>query len=160
MEPLYTIYGSAWHAARVRAPGHGDYAIRLLDAVEAGWRPLRDLQSWIEAEAARADEPDAYGHLLAFVASDVVDVFRELANGAAELVPGWEAWASEADPDGLLADVATFVRYVAVLNLAVRAAPVPAPFTARVESAAARLRGWDEEVSALIAACAGEWELT
>lgn len=159
-EPLYTIYGTAWYAARARAPAIGRNAVRLLDIVETGWLAVRELQSWIETEAVRAQEPGAYGHLLAFVDVDLVDVFRELAVSAADLVPGWDAWASEADPDGLLADVGTFVRYVAVLSLAVRAAPVPAPFAELVKSVADRLRGWGEEASALVAACAEEWELT
>lgn len=159
-EPLFTIYRPTWYAARERAPAAGPYAVRLLDIVERGWLAVRELQSWIETEAVRARELGTYGHLLAFVDVDLVDVFRELAGGAADLVPGWDAWASEADPDGLLADVATFVRYVAVLSLAVRVAPVPAPFAELVESAAVRLRGWGEEASALVAACAEEWKLT
>lgn len=159
-EPLYTIYRPAWYAARERAPAAGPCAVRLLDVVETGWLAVRELQSWIETEAVRAQAAGAYGHLLAFVDVDLVDVFRDLAGGAAELVPGWDAWASEADPDGLLADVGTFVRYVALLNLAVRAATVPSPFAHLVESVAERLRGWGEEASALVAACAEEWKLT
>jgi hypothetical protein len=159
-EPLYTIYRPAWYAARERASAAGAYAVRLLDIVETGWLAVRELQSWIETEAVRAREPGAYGHLLAFVDVDLVDVFRELAGSAADLVPGWDGWASEADPDGLLADVGMFVRYVALLNLAVRQATVPAPFTELVESVAERLRGWGDEVSALVAACAEEWKLT
>jgi hypothetical protein len=159
-EPLYTIYGASWYAARARAPAAGRNAVRLLDIVEAGWLAVRELQCWIETDVVRAREPGAYGHLLVFVDVDLVDVFRELAGSAAELVPGWDGWASEADPDGLLADLGTFVRYVALLNLAVRAATVPAPFVQLVESVAERLRGWEEEASALVAACADEWKLT
>lgn len=86
---------------------------------------------------------------MSFVDGDLVDVFREAAGGAADLVPGWPGWTTEADPDGLIGDVDTFVRYLALLHLAVQAAPVPEPFAVLVASVAERFTGWGEEVSAL-----------
>ena len=152
-EPFNTIYGAKWHAARQRAHARtgiaGRQLVRLLDLVETGWQALRDLQHWYEGNVTRADVGDAYGHLLGFVDGDLVDVFREAAGGAAALVPGWPGWAAEADPDGLIGDVDTFVRYLALLHLAVQAAPVPEQFAALVTSVAERFTGWGYEVSGL-----------
>jgi hypothetical protein len=155
-EPVHTIYGAGWYAARQRA--HAATAngaaelVRLLDLVESGWHVLRDLQHWYESNVPRADAGDAYAQLLAFVDGDLVDVFREVAGGAAALVPGWTGWAVEADPDAVVGDVETFVRYLALVDLAVQAAPVPEPFAAQVASVAQRFTGWGTEVSALVVA--------
>ena len=155
-EPVHTIYGAGWYAARQRAhaaTGSGAAElVRLLDRVESGWHVLRDLQHWYESNVPRADAGDAYAQLLAFVDGDLVDVFRELAGGAAALVPGWSGWAVEADPDAVVGDVETFVRYLTLVHLAVQAAPVPEPFAALVASVAHRFTGWGAEVSALVVA--------
>jgi hypothetical protein len=155
-EPIHTIYGPPWYAARQRAhAGAGTAArhlVRLLDVIESGWHALRDLQHWYECRVPPADTSDTYGHLLRFVGADLVDVFRVVAVSAAELVPGWPGWAAEADPDGLLGEVDTFVRYLALLHWAVQAAPVPEPFAMLVVSVADRFTGWDSEVLALVTA--------
>jgi hypothetical protein len=155
-EPVHTIYGAGWYAARQRAhaaTGNGAAGlVRLLDLVESGWHVLRDLQHWYESNVPRADAGDAYAQLLAFVDGDLVDVFREVAGGAAALVPGWAGWAVEADPDAVVGDVETFVRYLTLVHLAVQAAPVPEPFAAMVASVAHRFTGWGAEVSTLVVA--------
>lgn len=155
-EPIHTIYGPTWYAARQRAhAGTGKPArhlVRLLDVIESGWHALRDLQHWYEGNVPPADTSDPYGHLLRFVGADLVDVFRVVAVSAAELVPGWSDWAAEADPDGLVGEVETFVRYLALLHSAVQAAPVPEPFAMLVVSVADRFTGWGTEVSALVTA--------
>jgi hypothetical protein len=158
-EPFHTIYGRAWYAARERSSTGAAcrLAVDLLDRVESGWHAIRDLQQWFEAHHLRARQPDAYGHLLTFIGSDLVDVFREVAGGVADLVPGGEGWEAEADPDGVAGDVDVFVRYLALLQLAVQSAPVPEPFAVLVASVAERLRGWGDEVAALVSAwSAGE----
>jgi hypothetical protein len=154
-EPIYTICGKAWYAARERAHAEGEQRrilVRLLDVMEAGWLAVRDLQHWFENNQERALQKDAYGHLLSFVAGDLVDVYRDLAGGVADLVPGWEGWESEADPDGVLADVDTFERYLTILNLAVRAAPAPEAFPALVASVENRVTGLSQEVTVLVSA--------
>lgn len=77
----------------------------------------------------------------------------------AELVPGWSGWAAEADPDGIIADAETFMRYLVVLRLAVSAPEVPEALAGLVASVDERLSGWGEEVAALVAACAAELDL-
>jgi hypothetical protein len=154
-EPSCTIYGPAWYAARERAlsaeAGTRRLLVDLLDVVETGWWAVRDLQHWFDGNRARAVQKDAYGHLLAFVAGDLVDVYRDMAGGVADLVPGWEGWEREADPDGVLGDVDTFERYLALLNLAAQAAEAPEPFAVLVASAAQRVAGLGADVSALVA---------
>jgi hypothetical protein len=78
-------------------------------------------------------------------------VYRDLAGGVADLVPGWEGWEREADPDGVLGDVDTFERYMALLNLAARSAEAPEPFNLLVMSAAERVAGLGSDVSAIVA---------
>jgi|GEM_PF-2989195 len=153
-EPSHTIYAADWYAARERvdgaSPGTRPLLVSLLDVVEAGWLAVRELQHWYDANSARARQDDAYGHLLAFVDGDVVDLYREVARGVAELVPGWAGWESDADPDDVAGDVITFVRYLAVLNLAVQVAEVPESFAVLVASVEARLHGWGTGAAALI----------
>lgn len=158
-EPTYTIYGRAWYEARERVfviGPVGRLLATLLDEIEVGWHAVRDLQFWAEANPVRMTERDAYGFMLAFIQGDLVDVYRDLAGSATEFVPGWRGWRLQADPDGLLADVETFSRYLAMLRLATRAEDVPPAFAALVESVDARLTGWGEEVAALVSACAAE----
>jgi hypothetical protein len=153
-EPLYTIYRTGWYAARERAHAAGEQRrmlVGLLDAVEAGWLAVRDLQHWFDSNGERARQKDAYGHLLAFISGDLVDVYRELAAGVADLVPGWDGWEWEADPDGVFGDVDTFERYMALLNLAAQSAEAPEPFTALVASVAERVAGLGSGVSAIVA---------
>jgi hypothetical protein len=154
VEPLCTIYVKRWYAARERGrvaegPQRQSY-LDLLDVVESGWLAVRDLQHWFESNHARARQKDAYGHLLAFVAGDLVDVYRDFAGGVADLVPGWDGWDSEADPDGVLGDVDTFERYMALLNLAARVAEVPEQFAALVESVAARMSALGPAVEIMV----------
>jgi hypothetical protein len=153
-EPLYTIYVKGWYAARERAKAaegpQRRLLLDLLDAVESGWLAVRDLQQWFESDHARAWQKDAYGHLLAFIGGDLVDVYRDLAGGVVDLVPGWEGWANEADPDGVLGDVDTFERYLALLNLAARVAEVPERFAALVASVAERVSGLGAEVAGMV----------
>jgi hypothetical protein len=154
-EPLRTIYVPTWYEARrrllvVRDETSGPLA-DLLDLCETAWHAVRDLQHWAEANEARSNEADAYGCLLSFVDADVVDVFRDLAGGVADLVPGWEGREFEADPEGVAADVDTFMRYLTLLHHAAQAAPVPEPFAVLVASVAERLTGWGEEAAALVA---------
>jgi hypothetical protein len=155
-EPFHTIYVATWHAARERAPAAGRVLVDLMDRVEAAWPAVRDLQRWFEANQTRARERDAYGHLLAFIGADVVDMFREVAGGVTDLVPGGDRWEAEADPDDVAGDVDTFVRYLALLHYAAGTAPVPEPFAVLVSSVAERLRGWSDEVVPLVTACAGD----
>lgn len=163
-EPLYTIYVKGWYAARERARAaegpQRRLLLDLLDVVESGWLAVRDLQHWFEVESnhARAREKDAYGHLLTFVAGDLVDVYRDLGGGVADLVPGWDGWEREADPDGVLGDVDTFERYLTLLNLAARGAEVPERFATLVASVAERLSGLGAGVTALVAALWSEDE--
>jgi hypothetical protein len=123
----------------------------LLDLCETAWHALRDLQHWTESNDARANEADAYGCLLTFIDADLVDVFRDFAMGVAELVPGWEGWETEADPEGVAADVDTFMRYLTILHHAAQTGPVPEQFAVLVVSVAERLSGWGKEVAALVA---------
>jgi hypothetical protein len=124
--------------------------VGLLDAVETGWWAVRDLQHWYDANYKRARQTDGYGHLLGFISGDLVDVYRELAGGVADLVPGWEGWEREADPDGVLGDVDTFARYMALLNLAAQSVAAPEPFAVLVASVAERVSGLHSEVSAIV----------
>lgn len=153
-EPLHTIYCPTWYAARRRAYEQagveGSALVDLLDVVETGWWAVRELQQWFESNTVRAREIDAYGHLLSFVDGDLVDVYREIAGGAADLVPGWDGWEAEASPDDVAGDVATFNRYLTLLHLAVHTAPVPEPFAVLVQSVAERLRGWADEAMTLV----------
>lgn len=153
-EPLYTIYRAGWYAARERAQAaegeQRQMLVRLLDAVETGWLAVRDLQHWYDANYKRARLTDGYGHLLGFISGDLVDVYREVAGGVADLVPGWDGWEREADPDGVLGDVDTFARYMAVLNLAAQSVAAPEPFAAMVASVSERVSGLQREVSAIV----------
>lgn len=154
-EPLYTIYSAEWYAARERAHAAGGgqrrMLVGLLDTVETGWWAVRDLQHWYDGNYKRARRMDGYGHLLGFISGDLVDVYRELAGGVADLVPGWDGWEREADPDGVLGDVDTFARYMAVLNLAAQSVAAPEPFAALVASVAERVAGLRPDVSAVVA---------
>lgn len=154
-EPVRTIYVPTWYEARRRLLAVRDETrgppTDLLDLCETAWHALRDLQHWAEANEARSNERDAYGCLLTFVDADLVDVFRDLAGGVADLVPGRERWESEADPEGVAADVDTFIRYLTLLHHAAQTAPVPEPFAVLVASVAERLSGWGAQVQALIA---------
>src|SRR5687767_6150510 len=128
-EPVRTIYVPTWYEARRRLP-YASAQTRgalsdLLDLFETAWHAVRDLQHWAEANDARSNEADAYGCLLSFVDADLVDVFRDLAGGVADLVPGWEGWELEADPEGVAAETDTFMRYLTLLHHAAQAAPVP-----------------------------------
>jgi hypothetical protein len=138
-EPLHTIYVATWYAARERASDVGRVLVDLMERVEAAWPAVRELQHWFEANHARSRERDAYGHLLAFIGADLVDMFREVAGGVTDLVPGGNRWETDADPDDVAGDVDTFVRYLALLHLAVQKAPVPEPFALLVSSVAERL---------------------
>lgn len=166
-EPLYTIYNPAWYAARERAQAaelaQRSMLVDLLDAVEAGWSAVRDLQHWYDTNYKRARQTDGYAHLLGFISGDLVDVYRELAGGVADLVPGWDGWEREADPDGVLGDVETFARYMAVLNLAAQSVAAPEPFAVLVASVAERVAVLRSDVAAIIAELckeddsAGDW---
>lgn len=155
-EPAHTIYVLVWYEARRRLPAVSVEArvplANLLDLCETAWHALRDLQHWAEANEARSNEADAYGCLLSFVDADLVDLFRDLAGGVADLVPGWEGWELEADPEGVAADTDAFMRYLALLHHAAQSAPVPEPFAVLVASVAERLTGWGAQVKALVAA--------
>jgi hypothetical protein len=130
----------------------------LLARVESGWHALRDLQHWAEANRLHENEADTYGHLLAFIDADLVDVFREVAGGVAELVPGSPGYEDKVDPEGIIAEAETFARYLTLLRLAVQAAQVPASFAVLTASAAERLAGWGDEVAALVVGAWGEDE--
>jgi hypothetical protein len=160
-EPLRTIYGPAWYASLERAhgmePSERGPLLDLLFRVESGWHALRDLQRWAEAERFHENDANAYVHLLAFVDGDLVDVFREVAGGAVELVPGLTD-EDDPDPEGVIADTETFARYLTLIRLAVQVAKVPGPFAVLVTSAAERLAGWAEDVAALVAVVWGENE--
>lgn len=123
----------------------------LLDAVETGWWAVRDLQHWYDRNYKRARQTDGYGHLLGFISGDLVDVYRDLAGGVADLVPGWEGWEREADPDGVLGDVDTFARYMAVLDLAAQSVAAPRAFAILVGAVAERVAGLRPDVSAIVA---------
>lgn len=154
-EPTYTIYAPGWYAARKRVASVGAGArelTHLLDGVERGWHALRALQVWAEANADHAATRDGYGHLLVFIEADLVDSYREIALGAANLVPGWANWDTEADPEGLIADIEMFVRYLTLLHLSVQVAPVPEEFATLTTSIYNRLAGWGDELAALTAA--------
>jgi len=157
-EPLHSIYRPAWSEARTRAdaadPDARRLLLRMLDLVEQGWQGVRDLQRWYEDNDARAHASDEYAHLLAFVDGDVVDVFRGIAVDCAELVPDWKSWEAEADPDGVLGEIDVFVRYVALLRLAVQAESVPDEFGVLVASVSERLRAWGDELTAVVTAWA------
>ena len=108
------------------------------------------IQHWYDANYRRARQTDGYGHLLGFISGDLVDVYRDFAMGVADLVPGWDGWEREADPDGVLGDVDTFARYMAVLNLAAQSVAAPEPFAVLVASVSERVSGLHREVSAIV----------
>lgn len=153
-DPLYTIHSAAWYAARERAhaaeAGQRRMLVGMLDAVETGWWAVRDMQHWYDAHYKRARRTDGYAHLLGFISGDLVDVYRDLAVGVADLVPGWDGWEREADPDGVLGDVDTFARYMAVLNLAAQSVAAPEPFAVLVAYVSERVSGLQREVSAIV----------
>lgn len=161
-EPAHTIYVPTWYEARERLPAVSVETrvplANLVDLCETAWHALRDLQYWAEANETRSHEADAYGCLLSFVDGDLVDVFRDFAGGVADLVPGWDGWESEADPEGVAADIDTVVRYLTVLHYAAQTAPVPEPFAVLVASVAERFTGWGAQVQALIAVVWGQDE--
>ncbi|HEX2079863.1 MAG TPA: hypothetical protein VHG08_19255 [Longimicrobium sp.] len=161
-EPLSTIYGAQWQAARQRVedldPMTRRLLGRMLDLVEEGWTAALELQRWYENDPARALETDDYGHLLEFVDADVIDLFRTIAAGIAELVPGKAGWEAEADPEGVESEIDEFMRYMTVLRLAVQAGGVPDAFRALVVSVAERLAGWGDELAAVVAAWGTELE--
>jgi hypothetical protein len=159
-EPARTIYVDQWYEARRRA--HDAPAetrgplLDLLNLFESAWHALRDLQHWVEANDARANDADVYGRLLSFIDADLVDVFRDLSGDIAELVPGWEGWEKAADPEGAIADAGAFMRYLTLLHWAAQTAPVPEPFAVLVASVAERLDGWGAQVQAQVVAMWGE----
>jgi hypothetical protein len=161
-EPLSTIYGAQWQAARQRVEDMDPMTRRLLgrmmELVEQGWTAALELHRWYENDPARALETDDYGHLLEFVDADAIDLFRTIAVGVAELVPGKTGWEAEADPEGVEGEIDEFRRYMTVLRLAVQANGVPDAFRAVVLSVAERLAGWGDELAAVVAAWGTELE--
>ena len=158
-EPRETLYSEKWREARERVdtvePATRPVFLSILDHMERGWRAFRPLQVWVEANRDHAKHGrDDYAHLLNFVDGGLSDLFQLIALGVADLVPGWEAWAKEADPADLDGWVETFGCDLTVFRLACTGAEVPEEFRTLARSVTGVLEsgGWSEQLSALIGA--------
>ena len=155
-EPQHSIYvGEGWENARRRLdslPAARRAAFGpLLDSVESAWPDVRELQLWYEENPEHSHRGDDYADLLSFIDADLVDIFRDIAAGIADLVPG--AHEPDTDPDEVEGDLESFRRYFNLFRLAARAAAVPEPFTDVLGGMEGRLAAWTnafaEKLSAL-----------
>lgn len=139
-EPKFTIYTSAWVAARNRLtlvePAEAWALLSsAMDRVESGWSAVRDLQHWLDRNGRHQTADDDYGCLLTYVETEVRETFRAMALALAQVVTDWPKGerASMDDVEGWLSG---FVRYVTVLCLATKSATVPPEFRERVRQVA------------------------
>ena len=98
------------------------------------------------------DRDDPQAHFLLFLESDVVELFRSLAEDAANMVPGRDGWQQEPDPDGLQGEVDRFNRYLAVLVLAATDPIIPEDVRTAVRRIGRDLADWFPEFSVLAGA--------
>ncbi|HEX6372026.1 MAG TPA: hypothetical protein VF006_24085 [Longimicrobium sp.] len=158
-EPRATLYSQKWREARGRVhaiePAARPLFISILDHMEHGWHAFRPLREWYERNSEHAGTAHGdYLHLLDFVDGELSDVFLLIGVGVADLVPGWDGWAAEADPADLDGWTELFSRYLAVFRLACVGGDVPEPFRALGVSVVEVLESsrWTDELSALLAA--------
>lgn len=156
LEPAHTIYVERWRDARRRVVGVAGDAPRALllsalDYVEAGWVHVRELQRWYDENTDRAiGWHDDYAQILHFIDGDVVDVFRTIADGVAQLVPGYPEWEANADPGSVDGDIDVFRRYLTLFLLAVEHAPDAEPMRDIARAAGSGLAGWCTEMAVLV----------
>lgn len=153
-EPWHTIYaGPGWHAARARldmlTARPRELFTSLMDSVESAWGDVRELQVWYEENSRRADGTGDYADLLNFIDADLVDIFREIAAGVADLVPG--GGETNTDPDEVGGDLESFRRYFNLFRLSATAAVLPDAFGTLVEGMSFRLLAWADSFAGLLA---------
>ena len=72
--------------------------------MEAGWAHIRELQRWYDENAERAiGSTDDYAQILHFIDGDLVHLYRTIADGVAEVVPGYPEWDATANQGTLTA---------------------------------------------------------
>ena len=101
------------------------------------------------------DSDDEQAQLLRFLGSDVIDLFRSLAEDAANMVPGPDGWQQqEPDPDGLQGEGDRFNRYLIVLTLAAAHPVIPEEVRSVIRRIGRDLADWYPEFSVIAGAAA------
>jgi hypothetical protein len=126
----------------------------LISHVETAWPWIEELEALCRGRHGRMEGDDPQAHLLRFVESDVTDLFRSLAEDAANMVPGRTGWEQEPDPDGLQGEADRFNRYLGVLVLAAEAAVIPEDVRTVVRRIGRDLGDWYPEFTVLAGAAA------
>ena len=160
-EPKRTIYEDWWKAAQNRLAAVDEDArpllARLLQHVERGWRHVRELQLLCEQHQEQAIN-DAFEQLLDFIAADVVDLFRTVAQDAAVLVPPEGGrWSGNADIDGMAGEAERFTRYATVLGLAAGDKSIPLPARQTIQRAVSSTASWSVDLTELVTRIADLW---
>jgi hypothetical protein len=145
-----SMFPSAWDDTRCRVLDAPDAEydefkelVRVLERGASHLAILQDLHDRREMTRAPAT------HLLEFVDADLTDLFRSMVGNALDLLPGKRQW-ERADPNDVLADVKTLIRYLSVAVLAAEHSSVPGELRGAFRAVAAGLKGWDDEVIAAV----------
>jgi hypothetical protein len=149
-----------WLAAQQRASEltageEGQRLVGLLIAhVETAWPWIEELEALCQGRRERMDSDDEQAHFLRYLKCDVIDLFRSLAEDAANMVPGPDGpWKHEPEPDVFRDRGERFNRYLVVLRLAAAGPGIP---DERVRSALRRigrdLADWYPEFSVIAGA--------
>lgn len=153
-EPRHTIYVDRWRKAlaRVRLLEGEQRRLfaELLAHVDTGWRHVRQLQLEVERLATPSAKHVQIGDVLTFIDVDVVDLYREIAFDAADLVPGWDGWAQAADPGNMDGDATLFMRYMSMLRLAAASDELPRQLRDVSTEVWAELQGWEAGFTRLL----------
>lgn len=127
---------------------------RLVSHVETAWPWIGELEALCQGRRDRMDSDDEQAQLLRFLESDVVDLFRSLAEDAANMVPGPDGWQQEPDPDGLQGEGDRFNRYLVVLTLAAADPVVSEDVRSVIRRIGRDLADWYPEFSVIAGAAA------
>jgi hypothetical protein len=121
-EPHRTIYSEAWDEARecvAALPGRlGRVYRECLDYMEAGWAILRPVGIAAEDTLANGGDSRSTYHTCTFIDVEIVDLFRYVAFGRRDRVPGFTPEYGYAGSCEVLTDAEEVQRFLHVLGLA------------------------------------------
>lgn len=120
---------------------HFEELVLLVESAAVLLSPLQDV---FEATPDASARRDPYGRLLNFIDAEISDVLLGIASALPTMIPADAAWAEEADPAEVHADVELLVRYVTVAAMASRQPDVPPAARRFFTEAEEGLRGWED----------------